>query len=169
MILSVSVFAVGCADPDGADVPSTGDDVTAWETTVDDAMASSTSAPESAANSAAAQGRSDACGALACGSGTVTWGVYKLPSVRMSVKDTKCDGRQVGIQLQVEGVGGEYWGGPTHWNPYDNACKKDYYLWSNLTFEARWKIRSVNVVVWVKNGSAGPITYLGNRADNPST
>lgn len=168
-MISAMVCGIGCAEQDGTQEASL-DAATARETTVDDnAAAPAAAAPAGDVQAAAATGRSDACGALACGSGTVTWGVYSLPNVSMSVRDTHCDGRQVGIQLQVEGTGGEHWGGPVHWNPQQNACDKGYYAWHNLSFEASWKIRSINVVVYVKNGSAGPTTYVGNRADNPST
>ncbi|MFD8377466.1 hypothetical protein ACFV2X_02600 [Streptomyces sp. NPDC059679] len=118
---------------------------------------------------AAATGRSDACGSRGCGSVTVTWGAKKLTQVSMSVRDTKCDGKQVGVQLQVLGVSGQTWGGPVHWNRYDHACGKPADAWYNLHFEASWKIRAINAVVYVKNGSHGPILYPGNSADNPYT
>lgn len=139
------------------------------------AMAAASPAPSAAPSGdtsavAAATGRSDACGAKGCGSATVTWGEKKLPNITMSVRDTKCDGKTVGIQLQVEGFNENRWGGPVHWLPSGWTCHDGYKRFTNLHFEARWKIRSVRAVVYAKNGGGNnPTLYGGNRADNPYT
>ncbi|MFD8383395.1 hypothetical protein ACFV2X_33625 [Streptomyces sp. NPDC059679] len=132
-----------------------------------------TAAPASSGEApavAAATGRSDACGAKGCGSATVTWGEKKLPNITMSVNDTKCNGKTVGIQLQIEGFGENHWGGPVHWLPSGWTCHDGYKTFPNLHFEAPWKIRSVRAVVYAKNGGGNnPTLYGGNLADNPYT
>ena len=137
------------------------------------ASAVATAAPPTSGEApaaAAATGRSDACGAKGCGSATATWGEKKLPNITMSVNDTACNGKTVGIQLQVEGTHDEHWGGPVHWLPSGWTCHDGYKTFRNLHFEAPWKIRSFWVVVHAKNGgSNSPTRYVGNQADNPYT
>ncbi|MGO4431129.1 hypothetical protein AB4Z54_73205 [Streptomyces sp. MCAF7] len=86
------------------------------------------------------------------------------------MKDTKCNGKTVGIQLQIEGFGENHGVGPVHWLPSGWTCHDGYKRFPNLHYNAGWKIRSVRAVVYAKNGGGNnPTLYGGNRPDNPYT
>jgi hypothetical protein len=115
---------------------------------------------------AQATGRSDVCRAGLCGSGTLTWGAKNLGGGSMSVKDTGCDGKGVGIFIQVKHTDGSWSRSSTRYN--DSGCHGGYAAWYGLHWNDSKRIAGFRVV-GEKNGWNGATFYDGTYVDNPLT
>lgn len=117
-------------------------------------------------SASAATNRSDACGANACGSATLSFQSAYKTSVNMSVKDPNCNGFNGYIHLKVWHTDGTYTYTTKRYDTTNNsACDSLYKSYNGLSWSDSKPIRRIEARV----GDDSGWSLVGNSVDNPYT